>query len=172
MAIAAASDSTAVCRSFSNFASAASFRAACSANHVVALRVALDNAENRSVERALAVLRLRVRERVGGEMVVTGGGGGSGKGKTEDVEDVAGVKVGEVAWVKVEEVAGVKVEEEGAVKERYEEMGWGGGGPVTQDGELLAGTCVTLRSTRSPGGGGSGRESMSEGSTSYALMER
>jgi hypothetical protein len=51
-----------------NIESAVLFRAACSANHAVALRVALDilNAANGNTERDLA-LRLLVRGRVGSE---------------------------------------------------------------------------------------------------------
>jgi hypothetical protein len=96
-----------------------------------------------------------------------GGGGGGGKPESEKEEDVAWVEAEDVAGVKV---AGVKVEEEDEVKERYEEMcGGGGRDPVTRDGELLAGTCAAMGSTHSPGGGGSGRERMSEGSTNGAL---
>ncbi len=111
----AASDS-AIRRFFcssSNIASAASFRAACSANHAVALRVALDilDAENGNAERDLDTLRSGGREGFGDEKVATGGSGGSGNGERERGRE----------------------EEEAVLKEWGE--GWGRGRrPVTRGG--------------------------------------
>src|SRR5258708_3456972 len=67
-----------------NIASAVPFRDACSVNHAVALRVALDNldVENESTERDLVdLVKLGLRDRgVDNEMVVTVGGRGGGRG--------------------------------------------------------------------------------------------
>ncbi len=139
VAFAIASDSV-VLRFFSstNIDSLVPFRAACSANHAVALRVALDilDAENGNAERDLATLWFTERARVDDERVVTEGGGGGGK---EGMER---------AWE----------EEEVGVKERDEE--WGEGRePAARDGNrgLLAGTCATVGPTHGSGGAGSGQ---------------